>query len=93
MTMRHRDQRHDRACPALQAAVLPAGMAAIRVPGLRCVECGSADLFAVSPGAEPQFAPLPLLGTPLDTGEPLRAWCCEHWPWRRMAAPVDAVAP
>ena len=59
----------------------------LAVPVLACTVCGSADLIAIAPGTENERAADLFV---VEQGEPSRAWCAAHWPFRVCVAAVSA---
>lgn len=58
--------------------------AAVPVDLRPCDVCGG-PYFAGSPGTAPTVHPE--TGIILSAGEAERAWCAEHWPWRKCRGP------
>ncbi len=48
------------------------------LPGRVCSVCGDADVFAVRPGRDPEFADAPLAFV-RERGETARCWCERCW--------------
>ena len=48
-----------------------------QINGVRCSTCSSADLIAIAPGREGEYA-ISVIAT--KRGTPMRAWCINCWP-------------
>ena len=49
-----------------------------------CTICSAKEIIAIEPGADPVYAEA--VKIPLQHGQPVRAWCQEHWPFLRATA-------
>jgi hypothetical protein len=57
----------------------------MKLQGIKCAVCSSAELIAVAPGdGEERFSAGGQLGFLLDAGSPLIGWCEQHAPFLRQ---------
>lgn len=67
---------------------LPSPLLEFSLAELRCTACGAADLFAISPGGEAEYAPGRIV---IARPVPVRTWCLACWA-RAFGGPCLAEA-